>query len=528
MNDTAQSAIESTPRKGYSYWLGFTMACFLLRLVVVGVMPITAPEAYYWEWSRDLAWGYFDHPPMIAYVIRLFTLMGGDSVFFVRLGAVVLSLLTTVVIYRLAKEMFGKATAFAACGLFQILPFFAAVSVLSIPDAPLAFFWILTVYFVHRATICGQKRFWYAAGLSLGLDLLSKYHAFLLLPCILVYLLGAPDLRRWLLRKEPYLALLIAFLVFLPNLYWNLDHRASTFRFLLVERHGAIAFSPKLILIFCGGFLLLISPLFAVLTLRLLPRMVQTATKGRDHRFLLLLSTSLPPIGFFAMLSPIMHIGAHWTAVGYTTLCLAVIAVLTRAPAPARLWQPFPLASFAVALVIVLAAQTFPIVAAHAPPPFQLGGRSHERALNRLQEELYGWDELRARLTDMVAGMPNPDHTFVLGHNYRFVSHVRYLLGEKAVARTTGLGWQNQYSIWDDIARLEGWDALFVEKEARESDPELLLEIFEDVGPVEELAIRIDHVKVRSFFVIRCYGYKAKYIGSRADSMALAHAVTGQ
>jgi dolichol-phosphate mannosyltransferase len=465
---------------------------------------------------------------MVAYVIRLFTLIGGDSVFFVRLGAVTLSLLTTVVLYLLAKEMFGKATALAVCGLFQILPFFAAVSILSVPDAPLAFFWILTVYFVHRATIHGQKRFWYAAGLSLGLDLLSKYHAFLLLPCILVYLLCSPDLRKWLLRREPYLALLIAFLVFLPNLYWNLDHRASTFRFLLVERHGTIEFTPKLILIFCGGILLLLSPLFAVLTLRLLPRLIRKAANGRDSRFLLLLSTSLPPIGFFGMLSPLMHIGAHWTAVGYTTLSLAVIAVLNDRSASPRLWQAFPLASFAVALVIVLAAQMIPIVAAHAPPVVQIGERTYDLTLNRLQEELYGWKELRARLADVVAGMPSPDRTFILGHNYRFVSHVRYLLGANSVARTTGLGWQNQYSIWDDIARLEGWDALFVEKEVRDEDPELLLEIFDHVGPIEELAISVNHVKVRSFFIIKCYGYKAKYIGSQAGSPALANATAGQ
>jgi 4-amino-4-deoxy-L-arabinose transferase-like glycosyltransferase len=528
MNDEAQSGVESAAPKGTLYWLGFIIACFLLRLVVVAVMPVTAPEAYYWEWSQDLAWGYFDHPPMIAYVIRLFTLIGGDSAFFVRLGAVTLSLLTTIVLYLLAKAMFGRGTALAVCGLFQILPFFVAVSVLSVPDAPLAFFWILTVYFVHRATIRGQAHFWYAAGLSLGLDLLSKYHAFLMLPCILVYLLCSPDLRKWLLRREPYLALLIAFLVFLPNLYWNLDHRASTFRFLLLERHGAIAFTPKTVLIFCGGFLLFLSPLFAVLTLRLLPRMVRTATSGRDNRFLLLLSTSLPLIGFFGMLSPIIHIGAHWTAVGYTTLCLAAIAVLSQGSAPPRLWQAFPLASFAMALLMVLAAQTIPMIAAHAPPVVRIGGRTYDLKLNRLQEELYGWEEFRARLAGMVERMPNPARTFILGHNYRFVSHIRYLLGANSVARTTGQGWQNEYSIWDDIARLEGWDALFVEKEARDRDPELLLELFEHVEPVEELAISINHVKVRSFFVIRCYGYKAKYLGSRARSPALANAVAGR
>ena len=98
-------------------------------------MPLTAPEAYYWEWSKALAWGYFDHPPMIAYVINFFTMLGGDSEFYIRLGALTLSVLTTFVLYLLAKDMFGRKTALVVCGMIQIMPFFAAGGILSVPDA---------------------------------------------------------------------------------------------------------------------------------------------------------------------------------------------------------------------------------------------------------------------------------------------------------------------------------------------------------------------------------------------------------
>ena len=144
---------------------------------------------------------------------------------------------------------------------------------------------------------------------------------------------------------------------------------------------------------------------------------------------------------------------------------------------------------------------------------------SVERAYEKLKKKLATVvpdAELRvkAELVAEIEELKQDRNAFILGHNYRFVSHIRYLLGAKSVTRTTGIGWQNQYSIWDDIARLEGWDALFVEKEARASDPALLLNLFERVGPIEELTISMRNVKVRSFFVIRCYGYKAKYIGS--------------
>ena len=62
----------------------------LLRLVVAGMLPLSADEAYYWLWSRHLAAGYYDHPPAIAFLIRAGTALFGDTAFGVRLFAVLL------------------------------------------------------------------------------------------------------------------------------------------------------------------------------------------------------------------------------------------------------------------------------------------------------------------------------------------------------------------------------------------------------------------------------------------------------
>jgi hypothetical protein len=514
-NQAIDRALSSTGRSYALYMVAFICACVILRLIFIGRLPLTAPEAYYWEWSKDLAWGYFDHPPMIAYVIRLFTSLGGDSAFFVRLGAVVLSLLTTVVLFLLVKDMFGKTAALTLCAVMQILPFFAAVGILSVPDAPLAFFWILTVYFVSRATILDHPRLWYAAGVSLGMALMSKYHAFLLIPCIFLYLLFSKDMRAWLRKKEPYLALMLGILVFLPNLLWNVEHRATTFSFLLVERHGALEFSFKGPLEFVAGFLAFMSPLFALLVLRWLPQIGRAAVKKYDNRYLLLLSTSIPPIVFFGLLSPFLHVGIHWVAVGYTTLCIAVIAVLMERRPPKRLYilHGFPLASLLVSLVLVLGAHLIPLIASSLPPTVDIAGRTYRIQITALQEELYGWKELRKHLVEAVKTMPGPDRTFFITHSYRVASHVRFLVGAEFLTRTTGYNeWQNQYLIWDDLTRLKGWDAIFVDKEVLPRHSELLLKIFEGVGPIEALEIKIDGVQVRTFCLIKCYGYKGRYI----------------
>jgi len=498
------------------WFLGFIFVCVIGRLLFIGKMPLTAPEAYYWEWSKDLALGYFDHPPMIAYVIRFFTLLGGDSEFYIRLGAVTMSILSTFVLYLLAKDMFGRKTALVCCGIIQIMPFFAAAGILSVPDSPLALFWILTIYFVNRATIFNRRGLWYASGISLGLSLMSKYHAFLLVPCVFLYLVFSRQMRGWLFRKEPYLALMAGFLVFLPNLYWNIAHQATTFRFLLVERHGAIEFSIRWVLNFVAGFLLFLSPLFALLVLRLIPRLWRAALRQHDDRYLLLLSTSLTPIIFFGLLSPFMNVGAHWVAVGYTTLCLAVVSLLMESrPRNGRpyLLQGFPLASVTLSLVLVVCIHVIAMSAGSIPPTLRIAGRTYNLLISKGQRDFYGWKELSVRLKDAAKAMPDPKRTFFLSHGYRFASHLRFLAGANFPTRTTGhVVWQNQYGIWDDLESLKGWDALFVDKDRSSQDIELLSKIFDRVGPIEEFAIMVNDTKVRSFFIIRCYGYKAKYL----------------
>ena len=160
-------------RTGFLIW--FIIACTLVRLLLVGNIPLLGAEAYYWEWSKHLSWGYFDHPPMVAYVIALFTRLGSDTTLAVKLAAISAGLLSTVIFYRLARDMFGKAVAATATCVIQVLPFFAAVNVLTIPDTPLSIFWTLTIHYVYRATSRNIGQYWYAGGVALGLAMLSLF-----------------------------------------------------------------------------------------------------------------------------------------------------------------------------------------------------------------------------------------------------------------------------------------------------------------------------------------------------------------
>ena len=109
-----------------------------LRLIAAAVTPLTYDEAYYWTWSQHLAGGYYDHPPMVALVIRLGTLIAGDTEFGVRLVAVLLALPMSLAVYRACQLLFrDDAIAASATLLLNATLMVAAGTLIVTPDAPL-------------------------------------------------------------------------------------------------------------------------------------------------------------------------------------------------------------------------------------------------------------------------------------------------------------------------------------------------------------------------------------------------------
>src|ERR1700741_5687037 len=84
------------------------LALVVLRLVAAAWTPLTFDEAYYWTWSKHLAGGYYDHPPMVALVIRAGTMIAGDTEVGVRLVLILLALPMSFAVFRAAAILFGR------------------------------------------------------------------------------------------------------------------------------------------------------------------------------------------------------------------------------------------------------------------------------------------------------------------------------------------------------------------------------------------------------------------------------------
>jgi 4-amino-4-deoxy-L-arabinose transferase-like glycosyltransferase len=200
-----------------------------LRLIVAAIMPVTLDEAYYFDWARSLAWGYFDHPPGVA-LLGIGTWLEPGSAFAARLGALLAGLLTLVILARFYYNCGLTAPrdlALALILVFATFPGFAS-GVITTPDTMLALAWALALHESERA-LAGDRRRWLTAGLAVGLGLLGKYTMVLIGP-VLLWAIIRSDLRA-LRTPWPYLGGLLALLVFAPHILWNQQHDWLTMRF---------------------------------------------------------------------------------------------------------------------------------------------------------------------------------------------------------------------------------------------------------------------------------------------------------
>ena len=202
----------------------------LVRLIAAAWTPLTFDEAYYWTWSKHLAGGYYDHPPMVAVVIRLGTMIAGDTELGVRLASVLLALPMSWAVYRTAALLFGGARVAATATLLLNATLLAAAGTMIVtPDAPLLLASSFVLLALAEVLSSGRGVWWLAVGVAVGLALVSKYTAFFFGPAILIWLLAVPKLRHWLLSPWPYLGGLVALAIFSPVIVWNADHQWVSF-----------------------------------------------------------------------------------------------------------------------------------------------------------------------------------------------------------------------------------------------------------------------------------------------------------
>ena len=204
-------------------------ALIALRIFFISNTLLIDDEAYYAMYARHLSWGYIDHGPVIAYLVRLFTILGENS-FTVRLGAFTLLFMLTVFLYRFGKTYFNEATGIIMSLGISANMLFHTNAVVITPDVPLAFFTIMAIIYYYKAYFIDAK-YLYAAGILLGLAVLSKVSALFPAVGIILFPFVIQGKRHFLSDIRFYGSLVAALLVFIPFIIWNLQNDLAFVRY---------------------------------------------------------------------------------------------------------------------------------------------------------------------------------------------------------------------------------------------------------------------------------------------------------
>ncbi len=293
--------------------IGIVLFAILLRLVYLGLAQLIPDEAYYWQYAQHMDLSFYDQPPAVAWLIWLGTSILGHNEFGVRIGALLCGFITMGYLYALAQNLYDKSTAMCTLLLLVILPLGFSTGLLMTPDAPLFAAWAATLYYMERALVAHQNTAWLGMGVAFGLGLLSKYSLGLLGLAALVFVIIDPAARRWMKRPHPYLAALLALLLFSPVIIWNYQNDWASFAF---QSNRVLADDYKFAVhLFILHIIILLTPigfLAAIFALFFIKRPESQLLERRRHLFVQAFAGI--PVFVCFMLSTFDAPRFHWTA----------------------------------------------------------------------------------------------------------------------------------------------------------------------------------------------------------------------
>jgi dolichol-phosphate mannosyltransferase len=491
---------------------GLIAYAFVLRLAYMGSVDLLPEEAYYWNYSRHPDFGYLDHPPMVAWLIRLGTAAFGQSYFGVRFGAVCCGLITSLFTYRLTRNLFGETTALAALLLAQALPFFFLSGLLMTPDAPLTAAWAASLYYLERAVLAGRSAAWWGLGIAAGLGAISKYSIGLLLPVTAAFMMWDRESRHWWRRWEPYGAALLALAVFSPVILWNAQHHWASFLFQTSRRLAETSRFALHKLI--ASALVLITPT-GVLAVAAAFTGAGYAdpgdTGGARRRRLFIRISVLLPLAVFAIFSLRREVKLDWTGAPWTAalpvMAAGMIATTTHGDG-LRAWIRAAWMPTVVAMLLIYGAGLHYLV-------LGIPGVGYSKHMELVP---VAWREFSAQVAETAAAVRRDigvDPLIVGMDRYAIASELAFYGAERAnsVVETSsahlfgGIGLM--YERWTPAAAQEGRTLLLIAWGPGELCGKSVEAHAERWGPVENGVLTMNGRVVRRYYYRVAYNYRA-------------------
>jgi hypothetical protein len=406
----------------------------LLRMVIAGTLELGNDEVYYQTYSQHLQWNYFDHPPMVALLIRLSTCnLFFQHEFFIRLGSVFCAAAGTWMIFKTGSRLSHSRTGWIAAILYNTSFYTSIIAgTFILPDSPQVLCWLLSIFFMIRILEYEQGDkipvfLYLLLGISIGACVMSKVHGVFLWLGFGAYMI----FHRRDLLKSPllWLSVAISMVIILPIYLWNLENHFITYQY-HQERISFWGTPPDWnhLLLQILGSVFYNNPVNYILYIMTLYTIVKEKIKWPPKDFPLLLWLSLPLIGVLLWTSLFNEILPHWSGPAYLSLMLLAACWLDEKTSPGKTSAWLKTAGWVYGGVLIGGLLGIQFL------PFRMGS-TQDKWLGDgdITLDMTGWKPFAVHFdslyqNDMNSGRMNPDATII--SNYWFpAAHLDHYCG---------------------------------------------------------------------------------------------------
>ena len=495
----------------------------LVRMFFASQVELGNDEVYYWTYALYPDWSHFDHPPMVGILAQLssLNLLLTDD-FFMRFGSILLSAVSTWIIFRIGCKIKNAATGLYAAFLFTGSIYCSIISGFSLsPDAPLVFFWLVAmnamIDFLPAESITSSKRkkiIWF--GFAAGLAMLSKYQGAFLWIGVFVYVILYN--RQWLKEYSFYLAGIVSGILLSPVLIWNIQNDFISFTFHGNRVTPALEIRPDYFFTEIFGQVGYNNPVNYVLIVIALVALYKRKTFLQQNYVRVLLWMTIPLWAVFTSFSIFRSTLPHWTSPAFISLMLIAAAYWSERQQGSKIffWIRFPSCFLAVLLVMALYIINY--------FPFQLGKKSSVANFGEddFTQDLYGWnqvgDAFNAVATREEKQGNMPAQSGLVSFKWFPGAHTDFYVASPAQRNLFLMGEMNDIHkyAWINLKRgglKKGGDYYYVAVSNLYRDPnEAFKNYFEKIEPMDTVEIKRAGKVMRYAFFYRLKNYNGTFI----------------
>ena len=498
----------------------------VIRCIAACCIELGNDEVYYRMYAQYLQWNYFDHPPIVGWLIRFTTVnLSLDSAFFIRLGAIISAAITTWFIFLSGKRLNNEYSGFLAAVIYTGSIYGSIIAgTFILPDSPQMVCWSAGLFLLIKITRYNhinrtKKRDLLLFGLVAGIGMLCKIHTVFLWIGLLLYIIRHN--RQWLKEPALYISGIISIGLFYPVIKWNIDNHFITYLYhskRVTITNSGVDFNS--FLTFSGGQIFYANPIIFALIIMATVAAFKNNLPVSVSQKRMLLYCSLPLIIVATGISLFKNTLPHWTGPAYTGLTLLTACYLSKQ----KLKSAFEKKIMPKSLLAACAFQLLIITAGILLVNFMPGtiGKKENKYLGEgdFTLDMYGWKGLKTQFkkiaeSDTQSGVIKKD-AFIICNKWFPASHLDYYVAMPLQKKLVAIGDTNdihQYAwINSERGKLKaGDDAYCIVPSNNYFNPqELYAGFFSTILPPQIIEQKRNGKVCRYFYIWRLKNYYKK------------------